>query len=143
MRWLLTSALLATLAACQCVARVTVSGSLEQGIDFHALGGEGNFIGQGELQDLTVRMVGSNDSNPVWHIKGKARIASLRYGVVPSGMIEDAPAKPLEPGHTYVIGIAGSVSSSTFTPSCKGGVSFAIGPDGKVTSCYEEESQCG
>src|SRR5512139_3332364 len=105
MRWLLTSALLVALSACQCVARVTVAGSLDQGITFHAPGGEGDFIGQGELHDLIVTMVGSAGSGPVWHIKGKGRIESLRYGTVPSGMNEDAPAKPLEPGHTYVVGI--------------------------------------
>lgn len=143
MRWLLTTALLVTLAACQCVARVNVAGSLDQGITFHAPGGKGDFIGQGELHDLTVTKVGSSESGPIWHIRGKGRIESLRYGMVPSGMSEDAPAQPLEPGRTYVIGIVGSVSGSAFMPPCSGGVSFAIGPDGQITSCYEEGSQCG
>jgi hypothetical protein len=141
MRQLLALTILVTLSACQCIARVTVSGSLKEGVVFHAPPNADKFIGQGELHDLTVTMVGSNNSTPVWHIKGKARTTSLTYGTVPPGMNAQAPARPLEPGHTYVIHIKGG--SGLFTPPCNGGISFAIGPDGTITSCYEEESRCG
>jgi len=141
MRWLFISALFVTLSACQCVARVTVSGSLEHGVIFAAPMGADKFIGQGELQELTVRMVGAADSSALWHIKGRAKIESLTYGTVPSGMRADAPARPLEPGRTYVIGIEGG--AGVFMPSCNGGVSFAIGADGTITSCYGDDSRCG
>ena len=140
MRWLLTATLLVGLTACQCVARVTVSGSLEQGVLFQAPGGPSDSIGQGELHELTVHMVGSNALSPIWRIKGRARIGSLVYGRVPSGLSEDAPAKPLERGRTYIVEIDGA--NGGFTPPCHGAVSFAIGPDGRITSCYEGGSEC-
>jgi hypothetical protein len=143
MRWLSISALTLLLVGCQCFTRVTVSGSLAQGIVFQAPVGSDLAVGKAELEDLMVVAVGAGESQPVWHIKGKGRIDALKYGVVPAGMSEDAPAKPLEPGHTYIVGVWVKSRSVMPGPSCRGHVSFAVGADGRITSCYEEGSACG
>jgi hypothetical protein len=141
MRTLLTVLLLLTLPACKCLARVTVAGSLAEGITFRAPGETHDFFGQGELQDLAVTMVGSNSSIPIWHIRGKSKVSAVTYGKVPSGMTAEGSAAPLEPGRTYVITVYGI--SSRFMPSCVGGATFAIGSDGTITSCQEGPSPCG
>ena len=56
-------------------------------------------------------------------------------------MRQDAPAQPLQPGRTYIIAIEGSTGGGIISPS-RGTVSFAIGSEGAVTSCYNEESEC-
>ena len=141
MRTLLTVLILLSLSACKCVARVTVAGSLAEGITFQAPGGTPDFFGQGELQDLAVTMVGSKSSTPIWHIKGKAKVSAVTFGKVPSGMTAEGSAVPLEPGRTYVITVYGV--SSKFMPSCVGGATFAIGSDGAITSCQEGTTPCG
>src|SRR5690348_6828211 len=79
MRWLSISALTLLLVGCQCFTRVTVSGSLAQGIVFQAPVGSDLAVGKAELEDLMVVAVGAGESQPVWHIKGKGRIDALKY----------------------------------------------------------------
>jgi hypothetical protein len=143
MRWLLISALMVFLAGCQCFTRITVSGSVEQGVVFRAPKSSGPYVGDAALYNLAVFAAEATDSKPLWQIQGKARAKSLTYGIVPSGMSEYAPAKPLEPGRTYVVVVEGDADGVMPGLPCHGKVSFAVGPDGVITSCYEEESACG
>ena len=143
MRWLLVSALMVLLAGCQCFTRITASGSLENGVVFHAPKSSGPYVGGAALLNLAVFAVAGADSKPLWQIKGKARTEALTYGVLPSGMKQDAPAARLERGRTYVVVVEGSPGGVMPGLPCRGKVSFAIGPDGAITFCYEEESACG
>jgi hypothetical protein len=143
MRLLLVSALVVLLAGCQCFTRITASGSLEQGVVFHAPKSAGPYVGGAALLSLAVYAVGGDDSKPLWHLKGRSRTEALRYGVAPVGMNQDAPAAQLERDRTYVVVVEGSPGGVMPGLPCRGKVSFAIGPDGTITSCYEEESACG
>jgi hypothetical protein len=143
MRWLLVSALMVLLAGCQCFTRVTASGSLEEGVVFHTPKSSGPYVGGAALLNLAVYAVGGDDSKPLWQIRGRSRTEALTYGVVPSGMNQDSPAARLERGRTYVVVVEGSPGDVMPSLPCRGKVSFAIGPDGTITSCYEEESACG
>jgi hypothetical protein len=143
MRGHLVSALMVLLAGCQCFTRVTASGSLEQGVVFHAPKSSGPYVGGAALLNVSVFAAGATDSKPLWQLRGRARIEALTYGVVPAGMTQDGPAKPLERGRIYIVAVEGSPGGVVPGLPCRGTLSFMIGPDGTITSCYEEGPACG
>ena len=144
MRWFLFPAVLVLLAGCQCFSSITVSGSLEQGVVFHAPTSAGPHVGGTALLRLTVVAAGAAaDTKPLWQITGKARVEALAYGVVPPGMSEEAPAVRLERGGTYIVAVEGSTGGVLPGPSCRGKVRFAVASDGTISACYEQESACG
>ena len=143
MRCLLASVLMVALAGCQCFAPITVSGSLETGILFRASESAGSYVGGDTLLNLTVFAVGDRDTRPLWQLRGRARPEALVYGAVPAGMSEDAPAVRLERGKTYLVVVEGSPGNVLPGPTCRGRMRFTVGPDGAITSCYEEGSACG
>lgn len=143
MRWFLVSPLTALLAGCQCLAPITVSGSLETGVLFRAPEGAGTYVGGATLLNLAVFVAGDRGTRPIWHIRGKARSESLRYGDVPAGMSEDAPAARLERGGTYFVVVEGLAGNVLPGPACRGRLRFTVGPDGAITSCIQEGSACG
>jgi hypothetical protein len=143
MRHLPVMALLLLLSACQCVARVSVSGSTQNGPIIHVAGSSSEFTTRPILYDLSVYVGGTDQSGPIWHVKGKARVSSITYGKVPSGMSEETPPIPLEPGRVYSVSIEGDADEALFGMSCRGRVSFFVNSNGKVVPCPEAGSTCG
>jgi hypothetical protein len=131
------------LSGCQCFAEVGVSGSIQQGAQIYVKGSSSSFSKRPSLYNLSVYERGAENSGPLWQIKGKAKISSLTYGVVPPGMSEDAPAKAMRPGQTYDVSVDGDTDEAVFGLPCHGRAAFRIDVAGNVVACSEGGNACG
>jgi len=143
MRHLPMVALVVLLSGCQCFAPLRVSGSIQSGAVIEVQGSADALSKRAGLQHLGVYMQDGVGTKPAWLIRGSARVNSVTYGKVPPGMVEEAPAVPLEPGRKYSVGIEGDTAGTFFGPSCHGRASFTVDTAGKIIPCSEEGSACG
>lgn len=143
MRWLPTVVLCLSLAGCQCFARITVSGSLSQGVVFQAPADMSERLGGSKLYGLVVTSADAPDESPIWQLDGVAQVEAIRYGVVPPGMKESGRAGLLEPGRTYIVSIQGGSYFSNPGSACRGRQHFRVGADGTIVPCGREGSACG
>src|SRR5690606_18506180 len=134
-RFLPLGALLLALPGCQCIGQAFAVGSITEGITIQA--GTSSSGGRIKLLELAIQdsVAGAGDMAR-WYIRGAATVASVRYGVAPTGTVEASPALPLEPGHTYRI-IGRVESGSLLSPRCQVMGSFHVDIRGKVTDAPE------
>jgi hypothetical protein len=131
------------LGGCQCFAEVSVSGSIQQGIQIYVKGSSSRFSKRPSLYDLDIHERGTENSGPMWQIKGKAKVSSITYGVAPTGMSEDAPARVMRPGQTYDVSVDADTDEAVFGLPCHGRATFRIDNAGNVVACSKESSACG
>ena len=144
MRVILISALTLSLLGCQCFAPVSASGSIQRGAVIEVQGTSSVFSNRPTLYELTVYDQNSDSPKPLWQVTGKGRVSSVTYGTVPTGMSEDAPARPLEIGHVYIVGVYGDTAGSILSGSyCRGRLRFKVNSSGEIVNCSEEGSACG
>ncbi len=135
---------LLALAGCSCAADVWVFGSLQSGVVIQQTPLDGADPEAMTLLHVTAWDMSTPGSQPIWQAEGKAKVKSLTYGTVPAGMKVVTPAQPLEPGHTYSIGVSIGTGMIFFNPpSCQGGIVFRVNSDGSITPCTSAESGCG
>jgi hypothetical protein len=132
------------LLGCQCFAPVTVTGSIQRGAVIEVEGSSSALSRNAIVFELSIHDRNADSSVPLWHVTGKGRVSSVTYGSVPRGMSGDAPAKPLEPGHSYVVVVyADTAGSFAFGSYCRGRYTFNINSFGEISNCSEEGTACG
>lgn len=119
-------------SACTFAIRISVMGSLGEGITF-VPSDPAPLLEAVRLERLVVARVDApHGEEVVWEVTGEGRVASLHYGVVPNGFEERAEAVPLQAGSTYrVYAVAsGGWIRGGGSADCE----FSLATDGKVQS---------
>ena len=122
------------LTSCSRLFWMVASGSVASGIEVAFFEGrDQESHSRLPIVELTVSEWNSGSpSSPLWSLRGRASVASIRYGDAPPGLEELGPAEPMKPGAVYV-----ALARDGPRLRVPGGAVelFAITPDGNVASC--------
>lgn len=123
------------LTSCSQHFTIVPSGNIKEGIKFEFYNYK-NHADMIELKvgDVTLEKKANNQWERVWSIWGEGKFSSaflknIKYGEIPTGLVEQIKPKKLEAGQTYRVMIDGLPSSG---PIAYGGEVFIINEDGEA-----------
>lgn len=123
------------LTSCSQLLTIVPSGNIKDSIKFEFYKSRNHLdIIELKVSSVTLQKNINNQWENIWSIFGEGKFGSaflknIKYGEIPTGLVEQMKPKKLEPGQIYRVYISGMPSSG---PKANGGEVFTINEDGEA-----------